>query len=95
MAIDTWRSIGQSGRRWRSPHCVTETIEEPKLRKRIVEMLSLHQTGVEAANALSAFQASLPIKVIGNFRRNKTAMIGLLSPVLLSRRNQRRIVRRR
>jgi len=34
---------------------------------------------VEAATPLSAFQASLPIKVIGNFRRNKTAMIGLLT----------------
>jgi hypothetical protein len=61
-ATDTPRSIGQSGRRRRSPRRVTETIEEPKLRKRIVEMLSLHQTGVEAATALSAFQASLPIK---------------------------------
>jgi hypothetical protein len=39
-------------------------------------MLSLHQTGVEATTPLSAFQASLPIKVIGNFRGNKTAMIG-------------------
>jgi hypothetical protein len=58
-------------------------------------MLSLHQTGVEAATAPSAFQASLPIKVIGNFRGNKTAMIGLLTSELLSRRIQRRIVRRR
>jgi hypothetical protein len=37
-------------------------IEEPKLRNRIVEILSLHQTGVEAATALSAFWAGLPIK---------------------------------
>jgi len=59
---DTRRYIGQLGRRRRSPRSVTETIEEPKLRKRIVEMLSLHQTGAEAATALSAFQASLPIK---------------------------------
>jgi len=57
--------------------------------------LSLHQTGVEAAIPLSAFQASLPIKVIGNFRGDKMAMIGLLTPLLLSRRIQRRIVRRR
>jgi hypothetical protein len=82
---------GAGARRAASP----ETIEEPKLRKRIVEMLSLHQTGVEAATPLSAFHASLPIKVIGNFRGNKSAMIGLLTPVLLSRRIQRRIVRRR
>jgi hypothetical protein len=32
-ATDTRRSIGQSGRRRRSPCRVTETIEEPKLRK--------------------------------------------------------------
>ena len=94
-ATDTRRSIGQSGRRWRSPDRVTKTIEDPKLRKRVVEMLSLHQTGVEAATTLSALRASLPIKIIGNFRGNKTAMLGLLTPVLLSRRIQRGIVRRR
>jgi hypothetical protein len=32
-ATDTRRSIGQSGRRIRSPRRVTEAIEEPKLRK--------------------------------------------------------------